>query len=106
MLSYFRRYRDVIDKDPPCVLRRHLIHQPMIKRAYYAECTLLCQLLKLLNILKTDPTDTILGKIAETSHSYVQLSYYIKKSFLHAYDPICRTENCLYVSCKIYVCVA
>ena len=38
-LAYFRRYRDVIDKDPPRVLRRHLIHQPMIKRAY-AECTL------------------------------------------------------------------
>ena len=96
--SYFRRYRDVIDKDPPRVLRRHLIHQPLIKRAY-AECTPLYQLIKLINIMKTDPTDTVLCKIAENSQSYVQLSYYIKKSFLNAYDPICRIENCFV--CKL-----
>ena len=95
---YFRHYRDVIDKDPPRVLRRHLIHQPMIKRAY-AECTPLYQLIKLINIMKTDPTDTVLCKIAENSQSYVQLSYYIKKSFLNAYDPICRIENCFV--CKL-----
>ena len=78
MPPYFRRYRDVIDKDPPRVLRRHHIHQPMIKQAY-AECTPLYQLIKLINIMKTDPTDTVLCKIAENSQSYVQLSYYIKK---------------------------
>ena len=88
MPPYFRRYRDVIDKDPPRVLRRHLIHQPMIKRVY-AECTPLYQLIKLINIIKTDPTDTVLCKIAENSQSDVQLSYYIKKSFLDAYDPVC-----------------
>ena len=42
---YFCRYRDVIDKDPASVLRRHLIHQSMIKRAY-AECSPLYQLIK------------------------------------------------------------
>ena len=62
MPPYFLRYRDVIDKDPPRVLRSHLIHLPMIKRAY-AECTPLYQLLKLINIMKTD---TVLCKIAET----------------------------------------
>ena len=56
---------DVIDKDPPHVLRRHVIHQPMVKRAY-AECTLLYQPLKLINIIKIDPTDTVLCKIVET----------------------------------------
>ena len=69
-LAYFRRYRDVIDKDPPLVMRRHLIHQPMIKREY-TECTRLYQLIKLLNIMKTDPTDTVLCNIAENSQSYV-----------------------------------
>ena len=36
-------------------------------------------------------------KIDENSQTYVQLSYYIKKSFLDAlaaYDPICRIKNC------------
>ena len=58
-----------------CVLRKHLIHQPMIKRAYmHAECTPLYQLIKLINIIKTDPTDTVSCKINENSQSYVQLS--------------------------------
>ena len=70
----------------------------MIKRVY-AECTPLYQRIKLINIMKTDPTDTVLCKIAENSQSYVQLSYYIKKSFLNAYDPICRIENCFV--CKL-----
>ena len=65
----------------------------MIKRAY-AECIPLYQLIKLLNIIKTDSSGTLLSKIAENSQSYVQLSYYVKNSFLNAYDPICRIENC------------
>ena len=32
--QYFNSYHDVIDKEPPRVLRQHFIHQPMIKRAY------------------------------------------------------------------------
>ena len=56
--------------------------------------------------MKTDPTDTVLCKIAENSQSYVQLSYYIKKSFLNAYDQIVELKTVLYVSCKIYSCVA
>ena len=43
---YFNSYHDVIDKEPPRILRQHFIHQPMIKRAY-AECTHLYQLIKL-----------------------------------------------------------
>ena len=65
----------------------------MIKRAY-GECTPLYQLIKLINIMKADRTDTVLCKIAENSQWYIQLSYYIKKSFLNAYDPICTIENC------------
>ena len=60
----------------------------MIKRVY-ADCTPSYQLIKLVNIMKTESTDTILCKIAEIHQSYVQLSYLIKKSFLNAYDPIC-----------------
>ena len=90
-MIYFRRYRDVIDKDPPRVLRTHLIHQPMIKRTY-AECTPLYQLIKLINIMKTDPSDTVFYvKLLKTVN---RIKNRIKKSFLNAYDSICRIENC------------
>ena len=44
---YFNRYVEIIEREPPRVLRQHVIHQPMIKRVY-AECTPLFQLIKLL----------------------------------------------------------
>ena len=56
--QYFNCYRDIIEKQPPRVLRQHIIHQPMIKRVY-AECSPLFQLIKLLNNMRTDPTDVI-----------------------------------------------
>ena len=56
---YFDSYRDVIDREPPRTLRQHFIHQPMIKRSY-AECTPLFQLIKLINAMRRDPTDTII----------------------------------------------
>ena len=58
LLPYFNSYHAVIDKEPPRVLRQHFNHQPMIKRAY-AECTPLCQLMKLINMMRNDPTDSI-----------------------------------------------
>ena len=69
-------------KKPPRVglLCQHFIHQPMIKRAY-AECTPLYQLIKLINMMRNEPTDSILNKISEYNQSYVQLSYYILKSY-------------------------
>ena len=30
---YFNSYCDVIDRELPCTLRQHFIHQPMIKRS-------------------------------------------------------------------------
>ena len=39
---YFDSYRDIINREPPRVLRQHFIHQPMIKRSH-AECTPLFQ---------------------------------------------------------------
>ena len=91
--QYFNCYRDVIKKQPPRVLRQHIIHQPMIKRVY-AECSPLFQLIKLLNNMRTDPTDVILEKIITKSESYGRLSYSVIKTYLNAYDPICRIENC------------
>ena len=85
-------------KKLPRVLRQHFIHQPMIKRVY-AECTTLYQLVKLINMMRNDQTDSILNTIFENNQSYVQLSYYIKKSFLNTYDLICRIENCFV--CKL-----
>ena len=98
MPPYFNCYHDVIDKEPHRVLRLHFIHQPMIKRAY-AECTPLYQLIKLINMMKNDLIDSILNKISESNQLYVQLSYYIKKSFLNAFDQICWIENCFV--CKL-----
>ena len=95
---YFNSYRDVIDREPPRALRQHFIHQPMIKRSY-AECTPLFQLIKLINAMRRDPTDTILQTIVQNRQSFCQLSYNIKNIFLNAYDPICRIENCY--ACKV-----
>ena len=47
--------------------------------------------------MKTDPTDALLCKIAENS----QLYHDIKKSFLNAYDPIRRIENCFVCRSKL-----
>ena len=95
---YFEGYLDVINREPPRALRQHFIHQPMIKRSY-AECTPLFQLIKLINAMRRDPTDTILEIIAQNNQSYCQLSYNIKKIYLDAYDPICRIRNCFV--CKL-----
>ena len=95
---YFDSYRDVIDTEPPRALRQHFIHQPMIRRSY-AECTPLFQLIKLINAMRRDPTDTILQTIVQNRQSFCQLSYNIKSIFLNAYDPIYRIENCF--ACKV-----
>ena len=52
-------------------------------------------------MMRNDPTDSILNDISENNQSYVQLSYFSKKSFLNAYDPICRIENCFV--CKLSI---
>ena len=74
LLPYFNNYHDVIDIEPPRVLRQHFIHQPMIK-GVYAECAPLYQLIKLIYMMGNDPTDSIINKISENNQSYVQLSY-------------------------------
>ena len=65
----------------------------------YAECTPLFQLIKLINAMRCDPTDTILEIIAQNNQCYCQLSYNIKKIYLDTYDPICRIRNCFV--CKL-----
>ena len=44
--------------------------------------------------MRTDPTDVILEKIITKSESYGRLSYSVIKTYLNAYEPICRIENC------------
>ena len=70
----------------------------MIKRSY-AECNTLFQLIKLINAMRRDPTDTILEIIAQNIQSYCQLLYNIKKIYLDTYDPIVELEIVLYVNC-------
>ena len=90
---YFNHYREIIERQPVRPLRQHLIHPPFL-RTVYAECTPLYQLIKLINILKTDKSDTILEKLATQNCSYSGFSYHIVNRYLNAYDPICKLKHC------------
>ena len=90
---YFNRYRETIEQQPARYLRQNIIHPPFIRTAY-AECTPLFQLIKLLNYLKADENDQILGKIASKNISYSGFSSHVTFIFLNTYDPICRIKNC------------
>ena len=93
LTSYFQTYRHVIEREPTRDLRQHCIHPPLIRRVY-AECSPLIQLIKLINILKADKYDTILEKIISKSHTYHGFSFNVTTICLHAYDPICRINQC------------
>ena len=94
---YFSYYIEVIEQKPIRNLSQHYIHDPLIKRVY-AECSPLFQLMKLFNCFKSDVNDTILNKIAETSHLYNGFVFNVTRTILDTYDPICRIELC-------YVCI-
>ena len=66
-------------------------------RTVYAECTPLYQLIKLINSLKTDKSDTILEKIVAPNCSYSGFSYHVVNSYLNAYDPTSKLKIVLYV---------
>ena len=85
--------REIIERQPVRPLRQHLIHPPFL-RTVCAECTPLYQLIKLINILKTDKSDTILEKLATQNCSYSGFSYHIVNRYLNAYDPICKLKHC------------
>ena len=91
--QYFNHYREIIERQPARPLRQHLIHPPFV-RTVYAECTPLYQLIKLINSLKTDKSDTILEKIVAPNCSYSGFSYHVVNSYLNAYDPTCKLKNC------------
>ena len=91
---YFNHYREIIERQPVRPLHQHLIHPPFL-RTVYAECTPLYQLIKLINTLKIDKSDTILEKLATRSCSYSGFSYYIVNRYLNAYDPNCKLKHCL-----------
>ena len=95
---YFNKYIKIIEQKPASDLRFQYIHAPLVKRVS-AECSPLFQLIKLINSLRNDPSDTILKKIVEKSHSYNGFAFNVTRTFLDNYDPICRTEKC-YV-CKL-----
>ena len=97
---YFDSYCDVIDKEPPRSLHQHFIHQPNIKRSY-AECTPLFQLIKLINAMRRDPTDTILQTIVQNLFA----NYYttLKTYFLMQMTQFVGLKTVLYVKCYYYV---
>ena len=56
---YCNKYIEIIEQKPARDLRFQYIHAPLVKRVYYAECSPLFQLIKLINSLRNDPNDTI-----------------------------------------------
>ena len=86
--SYFDKYREIIEHEPARVLRINYIHPPLIRRVY-AECSPLLQLIKLINDLKNDESDTILQQIEMRNNSYRTFSYNVSRLYLNTYDPVC-----------------
>ena len=94
--QYFNHHREIIERQPARPLRQHLIHPPFV-RTVYAECTPLYQLIKLINSLKTDKSDTNLEKIVAPNCSYSGFSYHVVNSYLNAYDKAVNLKIVLYV---------
>ena len=67
--------------EPARVLRINYIHPPLIRRVY-AECSPLLQLIKLINDLKNDESETILQQIEMRNNSYRTFSYNVAMVFL------------------------
>ena len=89
---YFNQYFEIIERQPVRPFRQHLIHPPFL-RTVYADCTLY-QLIKLINTLKTDKSDTILEKLATPNCSYLGYSYHYVNRYLNVYDPNCECKHC------------
>ena len=91
--KYFNSYIHKLEEEPVCVLRCNIIHPPLIKRVY-AECNLLFQLIKLINILKVDPNDQILIKVKLKTHSYIGFGFNVTQFFLSQYNLTCTLRYC------------
>ena len=83
--KYFNSYINKLKEEPVRVLRRNIIHPPLIKRVY-AECNLLFQLIKLINILKVDSNDQILQKVKLKTHSYIGFGFNATQIVLSHYN--------------------
>ena len=84
---YLDHNREIIKRQPVRPLRQHLIHPPFLRE------TPLYHLIKLINTLKTDKSDTILEKPATRNCSYSGFSYHIVNRYLNAYDPNCKLKH-------------
>ena len=76
--KYVNSYIHKLEEEPVRVLRCNIIHPTLIKRVY-AECNLLFQLIKLIDILKIDPNDQILKKVKWKTYSYIALVLMLPK---------------------------
>ena len=88
LLCYFDKYREITEHEPARILTKNYIHPPLIRRVY-AERSPLLQLIKLINDLKNDESDTILQQIEMRNSSYRTFSYNVSMVFLNTYDPVC-----------------
>ena len=59
-----------------------------------AECNLLFQLIKLINILKVDPYDQVLKKVKLKTHSYIGFGLNVTHIFSSLYNLTCTLRYC------------
>ena len=70
------------------------LYEALLIKRVYAECNLLFQLLKLINILKDDPNDQILKKVKLKTHSYIGFGFNVTQIFLSQYNLTCTLTYC------------
>ena len=80
-------------QEPARTLRQNLIHPLFVKRVY-TECSLLIQLIALVNKFNADKNDTILIKMESKSHSLGRFPFSVSRLFLNSYDPVCNIIDC------------
>ena len=81
----FKGDGDKLEEEPARVLHRNIVHPLLFKRVY-AECRLLFQLIKLINILKVGPNDQIQkGELIGFGFKVTQI-FLIKSVQLHCYS--------------------
>ena len=96
--KYFNSYTHKLKEEPVRVLRRNIIHPPLIKRVY-VECNLLFQLIKLINILKVDPNDQIKKERKLKTHSYIGFGFNVTQIVLSQYNLTCTLRYCYSCGC-------
>ena len=74
----------------------------VLQKTVYAECTPLYQLINLINNLKEDKDDIIIGNVELKIDSDSTFSFKVSRIFLNTYDPFVMLESVLCAHDKIF----